>query len=227
MLPLQDVDHASLAEARSHRRAMGAVSYYVRPNPIQRPGNLNHIRITGRCGARSKSSSSDLDSRLGLRHGFPSFGDRMDTHRTWGYILAYPFEVMCCDGVPDWCGVFETLPKVKRRSRRGRCRMDAVLAATDGTALGVQRQRRASRLLEEMRPTEYFKRNVFVACRSDEPTLKAALDIRRRRQLRLEHGLPASRRHLAGASLRKNEDSLSPTRASARFCGTILCARSG
>ena len=47
------------------------------------------------------------------------------------------------------------------------------------------------------RPTEYFKSNFFVACRGDETTLPSVVDARRRRQLHLQHRLPASRRHVA------------------------------
>ncbi len=170
MLPLQDVASA-IAEAR-RTAAMGAVSYYVRPNPI-RGRNLNHKDYWPLWGEIEKLNRPISIHDSGSPR-LPSFGDRMDTH-TAGHILAHPFEAMYAMACLIWGGVFERFPKLN---------VVHVEADAGWTPYWLQRMEQhwefsgnAEHPDLKMRPTEYFKRNVFVACRSDEPTLKAAIDL--------------------------------------------------
>jgi predicted TIM-barrel fold metal-dependent hydrolase len=170
MLPLQNVDRA-IAEA--HRTAkMGTVSYYVRPNPIM-GRNLNHQDYWPLWAEIEK-----LDRPISIHDSgsprIPSFGERMDTH-TAGHILAHPFEAMYAMACLIWGGVFERFPKLN---------VVHVEADAGWTPYWLQRMEQhwdfsgnAEHPDLKLRPTEYFKRNVFVACRSDEPTLKAALEL--------------------------------------------------
>ena len=168
MLPLQDVERA-VAEAR-RAADMGAVSFYVRPNPIG-GRNLYHrdyfplwaeIERLGRPICIHDSGSPHL----------PSYGERMDTHTT-GHILAHPFEAMGAMMSLIWYGVFEHFP-----------RLTAVHVEADAGWVPYLLQRmeqhwefsgNAEHPDLKMRPTEYFRRNVFVACRGDEMTLPAVV----------------------------------------------------
>jgi predicted TIM-barrel fold metal-dependent hydrolase len=170
MLPFQDVD---LAIAEAHRAAaMGTVSYFIRPNPI-RGLNLNNKYYWPLFGEIEK-----LDLPISIHDSgspqLPSFGDRMDTH-TSGHILSHPFEAMYAMTCLIWGGIFERFP-----------RLTAVHLEADAGWVPYWLQRmeqhwdfsgNAEHPDMKMRPTEYFQRNVFVACRSDEPTLKAAIEL--------------------------------------------------
>ena len=168
MLPFQDVELAR-AEAR-RTAALGAVSFYLRPNPIG-GRNLYHrdhfplwaeIERLGKPVCLHDSGSPHL----------PSYGDRMDTHTT-GHILAHPFEAMGAMMSFIWYGVFEAFP-----------RLTVVHVEADAGWVPYLLQRmeqhwefsgNAEHPDLKMRPTEYFRRNVFVACRGDEMTLPSVL----------------------------------------------------
>jgi predicted TIM-barrel fold metal-dependent hydrolase len=168
MLPFQDVELARTEARRT--AALGAVSFYVRPNPIG-GRNLYHrdhfplwaeIERLGKPVCLHDSGSPHL----------PSYGDRMDTHTT-GHILAHPFEAMGALMSLIWYGVFEAFP-----------RLTVVHVEADAGWVPYLLQRmeqhwefsgNAEHPDLKMCPTEYFRRNVFVACRGDEMTLPSVL----------------------------------------------------
>ena len=141
MLPLQDVDLA-IAEAR-RAAANGAAGVLRAPQPGRRAATST-IATTSRCGPRSRALDRPICIHDSGSPHLPSYGERMDTHTT-GHILAHPFEAMSAMMSLIWYGVFEHFPRLTRRARRGRRRLGAVPAAAHGAALGVLRQRRASR----------------------------------------------------------------------------------
>jgi predicted TIM-barrel fold metal-dependent hydrolase len=170
ILPMQDVDE-SLAEAQRAAHN-GAVSFYVRPNPV-RGRTIFHedylplwaeIEKLGRPISTHDSASASV----------ASFGDRMDTHVT-GHILSHPFEAMAAMAGLIWYGVIERHPKLR-----------IVHVEADGgwVPYWLQRMEQHWRFSGNSeheyltkRPTEYFKSNFYVAFRGDEPTMKAALDL--------------------------------------------------
>jgi len=170
MLPLQSVDLA-IEEAR-RTAAMGAAAYYVRPNPVA-DRNLHHpdydplwrtIEALGLPVCIHDSGSPYL----------PSFGDRMETH-TSGHIIAHPFEAMVAMMSLIWFGVIERFP-----------RLFIVHVEADAGWLPYWLQRmeqhfefsgNAEHPELRRRPTEYFKSNFLVACRGDEPTLPAVVQL--------------------------------------------------
>jgi predicted TIM-barrel fold metal-dependent hydrolase len=96
----------------------------------------------------------------------------MDTHTT-GHILAHPFEAMGAMMSLIWYGVFEAFP-----------RLTVVHVEADAGWVPYLLQRmeqhwefsgNAEHPDLKMRPTEYFRRNVFVACRGDEMTLPSVI----------------------------------------------------
>jgi len=104
----------------------------------------------------------------------PSFGDRMDTHVS-GHILSHPFEAMAAMAGLIWFGVFEQCPKLK-----------VIHVEGDGgwTPYWLQRMEQhwdfsgnSEHEYLTRRPTEYFRSNVCVAFRGDEPTMKAAVEL--------------------------------------------------
>ena len=169
-LPLQNVEEA-IAEAE-RTAAMGCVSYYMRPNPVG-GRSLWHddylplwqtVQRLGRAISTHDSASASV----------PSFGDRMETH-TAGHILSHPFEAMAAMAGLIWFGVFEKCPNLK-----------VIHVEGDGgwTPYWLQRMEqhwefsgRAEHEYLTRSPTEYFKSNVTVAFRGDEPTMKAAVDL--------------------------------------------------
>src|SRR5207302_1152032 len=144
------------AEAR-RTAALGAVSFYLRPNPIG-GRNLYHrghfplwaeIERLGKPVCLHDSGSPHL----------PSYGDRMDTHTT-GHILAHPFEAMGAMMSLIWYGVFEHFPHLT---------VVHVEADAGWVPYLLQRMEQhwefsgnAEHPDLKMRPTEYFRRNVFV-----------------------------------------------------------------
>jgi predicted TIM-barrel fold metal-dependent hydrolase len=169
-LPMQDPEEA-IKEA--HRTAaMGCVSYYMRPNPVGGRSlwsdelfpvwsEIEHI---GKPISTHESASSSV----------PGFGDRMDTHVS-GHILSHPFEAMAAMAGLIWYGVFERFPNLK-----------VVHVEADGGWVPYWLQRmeqhwnfsgNAEHEYLTKRPTEYFKHNICVAFRGDEPTMKAAIDL--------------------------------------------------
>jgi len=169
-LPMQDVNEA-IDEAR-RTDELGCVGYYMRPNPVA-GRTLWHrdydplwevVQATGKPIATHDSASSSV----------PSFGDRMETH-TAGHILSHPFEAMAAMAGLIWFGVLERFPELKVIQIEG----DA-----GWVPYWLQRMEQhwqfsgnAEHEYLTMRPTEYFRRNMMVGFRGDEPTMKAAIDI--------------------------------------------------
>ncbi|MGB6555521.1 MAG: amidohydrolase family protein, partial [Candidatus Binataceae bacterium] len=89
ILPMQDVEE-SIKEA--HRAAgKGAVSFYVRPNPV-RGRTLFHDDYLP-LWAEVEKLGLPISTHDSASASVESFGDRMDTHVT-GHILSHPFEAM-------------------------------------------------------------------------------------------------------------------------------------
>ena len=169
-LPMQDVDEA-VAEAKRTSEA-GCVGFYMRPNPVGgRPlwdpaydQLWAAIAATGKPAITHDSASSSV----------PSFGDRMATH-TAGHILSHPFEAMAAMAGLIWFGVFERYPTLK-----------VVHVEADGGWVPYWLQRmeqhwgfsgNAEHEYLTRRPTEYFRSNILVGFRGDEPTMKAAVEL--------------------------------------------------
>jgi len=170
ILPMQDVD-ASIEEAGRAARN-GAVSFYVRPNPVRGRAIFHgdylplwaEIERLGRPISTHDSASASVES----------FGDRMDTHVT-GHILSHPFEAMAAMAGLIWYGVIEKHPQL---------RVVHVEADAGWVPYWLQRMEQHWRFSGNSeheyltrRPSEYFKSNFYVAFRGDEPTMKAALDL--------------------------------------------------
>ena len=170
ILPMQDVDKAVNEANRAAK--LGAVSFYMRPNPVDGSSILDddylplwtEIEKLGKPISTHDSASSSV----------PSFGDRMDTHVS-GHILSHPFEAMAAMAGLIWYGVFEKLPKLK-----------VVHVEADGGWVPYWLQRmeqhwdfggNSEHEYLTKPPTEYFKRNFCVAFRGDEPTMKAAVEL--------------------------------------------------
>ncbi|HJU29612.1 MAG TPA: amidohydrolase family protein [Candidatus Binataceae bacterium] len=169
-LPMQDPEEA-IKEA--HRAAeMGCVSYYMRPNPVGGHSLWDdallpvwsEIEHLGKPISTHESASSSV----------PGFGDRMDTHVS-GHILSHPFEAMAAMAGLIWYGVFEKFPKLK---------VVHVEADAGWVPYWLQRMEQhwnfsgnAEHEYLTKRPTEYFRSNVCVAFRGDEPTMKAAVEL--------------------------------------------------
>jgi uncharacterized protein len=170
MLPLQE---PALAIAEAERTAaLGAVAFYVRPNPLK-GRNLYHADYHPLWAAIER-----LDRPLSIHDSgsphLPSFGDRMDTHTT-GHILAHPFEAMAAMTGLIWYGIFERFP-----------RLTVVHVEADAGWVPYLLQRmeqhwefsgNAEHPDLVRRPTDYFRRNVFVACRGDERTLPSVVEL--------------------------------------------------
>jgi uncharacterized protein len=170
MLPMQDIDLAIIEARRA--AANGAVSFYVRPNPIK-GRNLSHRDYFPLWAEIERLDRPISIHDSGSPH-LPSYGDRMDTH-TSGHIIAHPFEAMVAMMTLIWGGVFERFP-----------RLTVVHVEADAGWLPYWLQRmeqhydfsgNAEHPDLKMRPTEYFKRNVFVACRGDESTLRSVVEL--------------------------------------------------
>ncbi len=170
MLPVQAPDLA-IEEAR-RAADLGCVSFYVRPNPVC-DRNLYHpdydplwaeIEKLGRPICLHDSGSPRL----------PSYGERMDTH-TAGHIIAHPFEAMVAMMSLIWFGVVDRFPKL---------RVVHVEADAGWLPYWLQRMEQhwdfsgnAEHPELKMPPTDYFKRNFWVAARGDEMTLPAAVEL--------------------------------------------------
>src|ERR1700691_2667722 len=170
ILPMQHIEEAMKEARRTAEK--GCVSYYMRPNPVGGRSLWdddylplwNEIEQIGKPISTHDSASSSV----------PSFGDRMDTHVS-GHILSHPFEAMAAMAGLIWYGVFEKFPKLK-----------VVHVEADGGWVPYWLQRmeqhwnfsgNSEHEYLTRRPTEYFKSNMFVAFRGDEPTMKAAVEL--------------------------------------------------
>lgn len=170
ILPMQDPD-LSIEEA--HRSATkGAVSFYVRPNPV-RGRTIFHQDYLPLWGEVEKLGLP-ISTHDSASASVESFGDRMDTHVS-GHILSHPFEAMAAMAGLIWYGVIEKYPKL---------RVVHVEADAGWVPYWLQRMEQhwnysgnAEHEYLKRRPTEYFKSNFFVAFRGDEPTMKAAVEL--------------------------------------------------
>jgi uncharacterized protein len=170
ILPMQDPD-LSIEEA--HRSAKnGAVSFYVRPNPV-RGRTIFHQDYLPLWGEVEKLGLP-ISTHDSASASVESFGDRMDTHVS-GHILSHPFEAMAAMAGLIWYGVIEKYPKL---------RVVHVEADAGWVPYWLQRMEQhwnysgnAEHEYLKRRPTEYFKSNFFVAFRGDEPTMKAAVEL--------------------------------------------------
>jgi len=170
LLPMQD---PNLAIEEAHRASKnGAVSFYVRPNPV-RGRTIFHQDYMPLWGEVEKIGIP-ISTHDSASASVESFGDRMDTHVS-GHILSHPFEAMAAMAGLIWYGTFEKYPKLK-----------VVQVEADGGWVPYWLQRmeqhwnysgNAEHEYLTRRPTEYFKSNFFVAFRGDEPTMKAAIEL--------------------------------------------------
>jgi predicted TIM-barrel fold metal-dependent hydrolase len=170
MLPIQAVDLA-VEEAR-RAAGRGAVSFYVRPNPVK-GRNLSHPDYEPLWSEIEKLGRPICLHDSGSPH-LPSYGDRMQTH-TSGHIIAHPFEAMVAMMSLIWFGVLERHP-----------RLTVVHVEADAGWLPYWLQRmeqhyefsgNAEHPDLKMPPTDYFHRQVFVAARGDERTLPSVVEL--------------------------------------------------
>jgi predicted TIM-barrel fold metal-dependent hydrolase len=170
ILPFQSP--ALAVEEARRAAARGAVAFYVRPNPIA-GRNLYH-----RDYFPLFAEVERLDRPLAIHDSgsphLPSFGERMETH-TSGHMLAHPFEAMAAMMSLIWYGVFEHFPRLA---------VVHVEADAGWVPYWLQRMEQhwefsgnAEHPDMKMSPTDYFERNVFVACRGDEMTLESAVEL--------------------------------------------------
>jgi len=170
MLPLQAPDLA--IEEAKRATAQGCVSFYVRPNPVL-DRNLYH-----RDYDPLWTTVAELGLPICLHDSgsplLPSFGDRMESHVT-GHIIAHPFEAMVAMMSLIWYGVLERFPKLK---------VVHVEADVGWLPYWLQRMEQhwdfsgnAEHPEMKLRPTEYFKRQIYVAARGDEMTLPSVIDL--------------------------------------------------
>jgi uncharacterized protein len=170
MLPVQSPQHAVEEAYRSSEK--GAACFYVRPNPVE-GRNFYHADLEPLWTALEDIGKPVCIHDSGSPY-LPSFGDRMHTH-TSGHIVAHPFEAMVAMMSLIWFGVIEKHPKLK---------IVHVEADAGWLPYWLQRMEQhwefsgnAEHPLLKRRPTEYFKSNFLVACRGDEMTLPAAIDL--------------------------------------------------
>lgn len=170
ILPVQAPDLA--VEEAKRAAENGAVSFYIRPNPVA-GRNLHHPDYDPLW-----ATISSLDKPISIHDSgsphIPSYGDRMESHTT-GHILAHPFEAMSAMAGLIWFGVPERHPD-----------LTIVHVEADAGWLPYWLQRmeqhwdfsgNAEHDYLRKRPTEYFKSNFFVAARGDEMTLGSVVDL--------------------------------------------------
>src|SRR5579863_8495833 len=170
MVPLQDVELAVRETERAARN--GAVTIYVRPNPIA-GRNLFDPENDPLWAALTKAnlpvSIHDAGSPL-----LASYGDRMHNH-TLGHILAHPFEAMGTMAGLIFSGVVERFPTLTVVHVEADAGWAPYLVQRMDQHWNYSGTAEASEMT--MSPTEYFKRNFYVACRTDERTLPAAIEL--------------------------------------------------
>ncbi len=169
-LPMQDVEEAIKEAWRAAQN--GCVSYYMRPNPVR--GRTLWCDDYLPLWQEIEKIGKPLSTHDSASASVPSFGDRMETH-TSGHILSHPFEAMAAMAGLIWFGIFEKCPELK-----------VIHVEGDGgwTPYWLQRMEQhwqfsgnAEHEYLTKRPTDYFKSNVCVAFRGDEPTMKAAVEL--------------------------------------------------
>ncbi len=169
MIPVQDLGRAIKEIERTAKN--GAVSAYFRPNPaggrnLFDPENDPMWEVIQKLDLPVSIHDSGSPYQ-------PSYGSRMSTH-TEGHILAHPFEAMGNMAGFIYGGVVERFPKLT---------IVHVEADAGWAPYWVQRMEQHweysgnAETEMTMSPTKYFKRNFFVACRADEPTLPAAVQL--------------------------------------------------
>jgi predicted TIM-barrel fold metal-dependent hydrolase len=169
-LPMQDVEEAIKEAQRAAQN--GCVSYYMRPNPVR--GRTLWSEDYLPLWREIEQLGKPLSTHDSASASVPSFGDRMETH-TSGHILSHPFEAMAAMAGLIWFGVFEQCPQLK-----------VIHVEGDGgwTPYWLQRMEQhwnfsgnAEHEYLTKRPSEYFRSNVCVAFRGDEPTMPAAVQL--------------------------------------------------
>ena len=169
-LPMQEPDEA-VAEAE-RAAAAGCVSFYMRPNPVG--GRTLWHADYHPLWATVERLGKPISTHDSASASVPSFGDRMDTH-TAGHILSHPFEAMAAMAGLIWFGIFERFPTLR-----------VIHVEGDGgwTPYWLQRMEQhwhfsgnAEHEYLTRSPTDYFKRNVCVGFRGDEPTMPAAVSL--------------------------------------------------
>ena len=170
MLPVQETELA-IAEAR-RAAGNGCVAFYLRPNPMGER-NLHHPHLDELWTEIVRLGRPICLHDSGSPH-LPSYGDRMETHTT-GHILAHPFEAMSAMAGLIWFGVLERFPGLT---------VVHVEADAGWVPYWLQRMEQhwkfsgnAEHPDLRMPPTDYFKRNIFVAARGDERTLPAVVEL--------------------------------------------------
>jgi predicted TIM-barrel fold metal-dependent hydrolase len=170
MLPLQSVDLA--IEEAERIAARGAAAFYLRPNPVA--GRNLHDTEYDPLWKTIETLRRPVCIHDSGSPYLPSFGERMETH-TSGHIIAHPFEAMVAMMSLIWFGVIERFPDLK---------IVHVEADAGWLPYWLQRMEQhydfsgnAEHPDLKRRPTEYFKSNFLVACRGDEMTLPAAVEL--------------------------------------------------
>ena len=170
MLPLQAPELAVREIERTAK--LGATAFYMRPNPVH-GRNLFHpdyhpIFAAAEAADRPISIHDTGSPRL------PSYADRMETHTT-GHIIAHPFETMAAMMGLIWYGIVEKYPEL---------RIVHVEGDAGWVPYWLQRMEHhwdftgnSEHPYLSMRPTEYFKRNFYIAARGDEFTLPSVVEM--------------------------------------------------
>src|SRR5262249_21394288 len=108
ILPMPSVELA-VAEARP-AAARGAISFYVRPNPVCGRNLYHHDHDPLRADAERLAVPLPLHDPGSPP--LPSFGNRLGPH-TSGHFVAPPFEAMAAMVGLIWYGVFERFPRLR------------------------------------------------------------------------------------------------------------------
>ena len=170
ILPMQDVDKAVVEANRAAK--LGAVSFYVRPNPVDGSSIFDDYYLPLWTEVE-KAGPADFDARFRVVVG--ALVRRPDEHARQRPHLVASFRGNGGDDRAHLVRRAGEAAQAQGGPCRSRRRMGAVLAAEDGAALELWRHAEHEYLTKP--PTEYFKRNFWVAFRGDEPTMKAAVEL--------------------------------------------------